>query len=333
MRSKQRCSGNDPCDRCTSRGRQCTFPRKSQKVSSQTATISTPAENGSDNPPLHRSGHEADLPLASNAFDKSALNYADAPIVTGLDSSPPTSQHYTSSNYSNWDQASTIQGYPSLNFDSILLWPLTNREPDLNGVPSFTSQALSQPSDQQPHEICGESSFTAINSQSRSSESIRERAQDARRQTGSRNSLQAFEQTPLPGHSATDYDILKSEDYGHVSPISSSLYRLLGELCDDLSQGSPDELRTFLPASEILNVFVQLYFENFHEGFPVLHRDTFKASSDSLLLYLAVAAIGSQYSRISCRSTSTAGMLHILRRAFLSKVRATCIDSATLRWN
>lgn len=117
-----------------------------------------------------------------------------------------------------------------------------------------------------------------------------------------------------------DLDILTAEDYRHISKPSISTYETMCALCLESLQGLSEPLRPKLPTLDTVHVCVQLYFENFHRTFPILHQATFEARSDSWLLYLAVAAVGSQYSRLSYRTKIISSLLRAIRAALIHKV-------------
>ena len=50
-----------------------------------------------------------------------------------------------------------------------------------------------------------------------------------------------------------------------------------------------------LPSLEELNVFARLYFDKFHETFPLLHKGTFLSHRNGCLLELAISAVGACY--------------------------------------
>ncbi|KAJ5959262.1 uncharacterized protein N7479_006412 [Penicillium vulpinum] len=113
-----------------------------------------------------------------------------------------------------------------------------------------------------------------------------------------------------------DRDILISEDYGHVPRPSISTY---------------ETIRAH---------YAELYFENFHQGFPILHQSTFEARGSSWLLYIAVAAVGSQYSRLSGRTRIFFDLMKTVRIALLRMLSSTLslqrnleLSQATLLFN
>lgn len=55
--------------------------------------------------------------------------------------------------------------------------------------------------------------------------------------------------------------------------------------------------RVVFPSRHTLSRFIAAYFHNFHEHYPFLHVPTFRLRCISLNLFLAIAAVGSRYSR------------------------------------
>ncbi|KAJ5678211.1 uncharacterized protein N7477_003844 [Penicillium maclennaniae] len=124
----------------------------------------------------------------------------------------------------------------------------------------------------------------------------------------------------FPQFSPDDIDLLVSDDYCHVSELSESEYDALVTLYHESVLASDSENQGDFPRREIINAFVQLYFEFFHLGFHLLHQDAFQRQQRSSCLYLAVAAIGAQYSRVTSRGQCSLALLEILRRALLNNV-------------
>ncbi|KAJ5809236.1 uncharacterized protein N7503_001454 [Penicillium pulvis] len=117
-----------------------------------------------------------------------------------------------------------------------------------------------------------------------------------------------------------DRDILISEDYVHVTKPSNEIYESMRVLYADVSRSSPEACLPSLPSLDIIHACTQLYFEHFHPCFPILHQGTFEARSSSWLLYLVIAAVGSQYSRLSIRAKLFADLVKIVRVALLQKL-------------
>jgi hypothetical protein len=116
-----------------------------------------------------------------------------------------------------------------------------------------------------------------------------------------------------------DRDILISEDYGHVPKPSISTYERISAHYAEVSRYSSEAPPNLYPL-DILHVCTQLYFEHFHKSFPILHQRTFEARSSSWLLYIAVAAVGSHYSRLSNRTSIFVDLVKAIRVSLLRKV-------------
>lgn len=67
------------------------------------------------------------------------------------------------------------------------------------------------------------------------------------------------------------------------------------------------------PDQETLSDFVDLYFEQFHPTFPILHRPTFRKHDTSAVLLLAVAAVGATYADKEFRPLAVA-LSELVRR-------------------
>ncbi|KAJ5628764.1 hypothetical protein N7490_010992 [Penicillium lividum] len=117
-----------------------------------------------------------------------------------------------------------------------------------------------------------------------------------------------------------DRDILISEDYAHVSRPSKETYESVYALYAEVRQFSPETSLPSLPSLDILHACTQLFFEYFHPSFPILHQATFRARTSSWLLYLIVAALGSQYSRLSTRAKIFSDLVKIIRVSLLQKL-------------
>lgn len=122
-----------------------------------------------------------------------------------------------------------------------------------------------------------------------------------------------------------DSESWKAEDYGHVPPLTSETYFAI-EKNFSLLNSTHGCFVPFtghaLPSLDKMNVLVQVYMEEFHPVFPILHRPTFNGGKDHWMLVLAVAAIGSNFSK-TLRSLDTFFMLQeFLRRAIHIQVGA-----------
>ncbi|KAL3484194.1 fungal-specific transcription factor domain-containing protein [Aspergillus germanicus] len=114
-------------------------------------------------------------------------------------------------------------------------------------------------------------------------------------------------------------DILAMEDQGHVARVRQDQMREVSALvaktrCPEFlscNSGVEDILNNL----KVINAFVQLYFEHYHPTLSLLHRATFNVSDTAPLLILAVAAIGSRFSRIPQARTLSSVLGGTLRKA------------------
>lgn len=117
------------------------------------------------------------------------------------------------------------------------------------------------------------------------------------------------------------------DDYGHVPKISGSnvaeLYDYIVRSIDSTDMGHGVDL-ALLRDQAVMNMFTQLYFEHFHDSLPLLHRVTFNPCEVPLILNLAVATIGSHYSRLPKASKYTKLLGDCLR---MSISRLVCSHS------
>lgn len=75
------------------------------------------------------------------------------------------------------------------------------------------------------------------------------------------------------------------------------------------------------PPLEHLNICCQLYFDNFHPGFPLIRKQSFSMEKDAWLLALAVAAMGVCYSYTEVPETASFRcVLHSTLRTTLESV-------------
>lgn len=94
------------------------------------------------------------------------------------------------------------------------------------------------------------------------------------------------------------------EDFGHVG-ISSESYenlelwtRMMHSTWQSNGTGQTS-ISLRLPPLNALNTFIQLYFEEFHDTLPIIHRPTFDPSFTPCLLILAIANVGRRFSRLA----------------------------------
>ena len=81
------------------------------------------------------------------------------------------------------------------------------------------------------------------------------------------------------------------------------------------------------PEADTLSEWVDLYFENFHPGLPVLHRPTWKTTDVPAVLMLAVAGIGATYADEDMKPITVA-IGELVRRMVQWLVRSPLIKAS-----
>ncbi|KAJ4223325.1 hypothetical protein NW759_005958 [Fusarium solani] len=120
-----------------------------------------------------------------------------------------------------------------------------------------------------------------------------------------------------------DVESWRAEDYHHVPPLTQDTYEMMVSYFTRLNADNefyvPFTAQSF-PSMNHINIFIQVYFEEFHPVFPFLHKATFVPHRGDWLLAVAVAAVGCIFSR-TLRSEQTFYDLHeFLRRAIHLRV-------------
>lgn len=128
----------------------------------------------------------------------------------------------------------------------------------------------------------------------------------------------ALHRLRFPSITPEEKDLVHSEEYYHVQYISSDAYQYLAEFYSDQWRNTSEKPAFLSP--DLINVFIQLFFEHFDAAMPLLHRPTFKPSQETWILLLSMAAIGCQFSGIRHRIKFTIALQELLHRAVRIKV-------------
>lgn len=320
MRSKQRCSGLHPCDRCNRKDWPCRFPKDSREVGLHfTEATERRTSNETD--------HELERNDGSEPPQASELSSISVPY--------PDSRRLESANFTSERADFTLPGQTEQNaiysdataiFESFLLWPLDD-------VSGHSNMALTNPSISQTPSGIARTMDQSINMPfgADTAMELANFPQQTPDYAGKTSGLFCTTQSEIfaaeNALTEEDQDILISEDYGHVPKPSILMYEMICDFYKEVSQSSPEAPILSLYSLDILHVCTQLYFEHFHRKFPILHQGTFEARSSSWLLYLAVAAVGSQYSRLSFRTKISSDLIKAIRLSLLRKVCSTSIPA------
>ncbi|PWY72801.1 hypothetical protein BO83DRAFT_378746 [Aspergillus eucalypticola CBS 122712] len=307
VKSKQRCSGSQPCDRCNHRNWPCQFPGGSTTFPE---TIEQTMMNSNNQMNSLNHGYK---PSLASAISPMSTSYSDprslgsVSLLEGPCAEPAVSNQ----------PERTIQDDDTASlFESFLLWPLDDTI-DHNTMPGDSTRPLMIPRPPgiiaQPPSISHGGRTGVINASQVVSGHHTE-------DTGPRSSDQSDVYVQGIDLTEEDRDILISEDYAHVPRPSNETYERMRALYAEVRQYSAEAPLSSLPSLDILHVFIQLYSEHFHPSFPILHQATFEARSSSWLLYLVMAALGSQYSKLSTRAKIASDLVKIIHVSLLQKL-------------
>jgi hypothetical protein len=114
------------------------------------------------------------------------------------------------------------------------------------------------------------------------------------------------------------------ENLAHVRSLPQLVYDQIAAMYEKLNvtNGQYTQFASgAFPSLAACNAFIQLFFEEFNQLFPLLHQPTFDPASEPWLLVLAVTATGCRFSRVSAAVESGDLMQEFLRRAFFATVR------------
>jgi hypothetical protein len=108
----------------------------------------------------------------------------------------------------------------------------------------------------------------------------------------------------------------------HTVPLSAETHQIIKRYFIQLCAGGSSVFEPFesdsFPSLRTVNACIQLYFEHFHKGFPLVHKPTFLGlgfPQPHWLLLLAVAAVGSNYADVAESADFREAFQEFLRRA------------------
>ncbi|KAF5570669.1 hypothetical protein FPHYL_1035 [Fusarium phyllophilum] len=115
-----------------------------------------------------------------------------------------------------------------------------------------------------------------------------------------------------------DLEPWRAEDYGHVPYINDEAYQVMVSTFEQLNSDNAYCIpftTKYLPSLQHMQIYMQVYFEEYHPVFPLLHKATFLPTRDDWLLSLAVSAIGCLFSKTLQSREVYPVMQEFLRRA------------------
>lgn len=96
---------------------------------------------------------------------------------------------------------------------------------------------------------------------------------------------------------------IDTEHFGNVPSLSVTAFNTIvawvqSQIGDPMNGPGQPHHEAILPPFQLLNAFIQLYFEYFHDFLPILHQPTFNPNTGPCLLVLAVAHVGIRFSKL-----------------------------------
>lgn len=139
----------------------------------------------------------------------------------------------------------------------------------------------------------------------------------------------------LPATEATDVldCVLEMEHFAHVGRLGLEKYE---EIVENLQFHADQPIyRSFgspvLPSAEVMNSFIQLYFEHFHDTMPFIHKPSFDPSNEHWILVLAVAATGCRFSQVPRSDLYALKLTELVRRSIMVVVSQSVHISRTVQ--
>jgi hypothetical protein len=324
-RSKLRCNGGNPCERCRKRRCSCVYNQRTcekstseQAIGSGRATSNPVAEERSMDPNLGFVVMD-EMPIQPGSSDWATENPT---------SSWPLDDHPTPSAFDmggllfnpslsllDWDTIAT--SFDVYDLDSLQ----TGKEPRESGAGNVEDAQATLNSTQRHNSMASTSETTMEQTdQNVSCSDSTPSSADSwfmKWTPGTNENLVSF-----PDMSNVQPEILEYEDFGHVDAFDQRTYDDLNVYLGRCTLGQT--FRAFqhsvLPPIEVMNCFVQLYFEKFHPSFPLLHKPSFNTSTKPSILALAVAATGCRHSKAPSAENCAIALQELLRRAIKTTV-------------
>ncbi|KAL3480491.1 fungal-specific transcription factor domain-containing protein [Aspergillus californicus] len=291
--SKKRCDGFTPCSQCARKGQSCVYDHRYDRRVAVPCDARAPDGGEAGNDAAWFSDMSAPA-LPTPLEDNGQLESMSCDeMVAAEDSCGIYSELNHHSRCPQQDPAFDLILDPFFFWDSEATDGLLDHLPNAtNGVAAKTSQT-------------GVEMNPAIEGAITSQEICPDGTGDTVRHTGEGTIVHLSD---LP---CNDREILASEQYYHVPPISNGLYSTIHAFW---IQHCVTEVPTF-PDADILNTFMQMYFEFCHEELPLFHLPTFDPSPESWIVVAGIIAIGCNYSVSRYRLEVSDALLKLLHRA------------------
>lgn len=124
----------------------------------------------------------------------------------------------------------------------------------------------------------------------------------------------------FPALRKDDMGTVMSEKFGHIKQVPETAYEKIKQFYQEVKTTPAGIGADDFPPLELLGSFLELYFEYFNPMIPIIHQATFNPSSENWILLLAMMTVGGQYSTLHAREQYITTLQALLQRAISAKV-------------
>lgn len=323
VRSKQRCIGNVPCERCSHKRARCVYPTSTPKtIGESNMSKLTSSDVWSTPTPGH----------AQRADETTQGNASTAPI--GGSDSLTSDDRTMNTDFMEVDPPGEFG-----NSSRIIHTPANSDKINVPSLPQMSFSELDTFSDFLFHPFAPwpEDDFvtpfgmagyddtpivTGLDGLQRShTTSIRPTPMaDMRPHVPTLPGTETENGPRFPVLRQEDMDTVISEKFGHVEQMPEAAYQKIKQFYQEVKTTSAGLAADDLPPLELLGSFLELYFEYFNPMIPIIHQATFQPSSENWTLLLAMMTVGGQYSTLHAREQYVTALQALLQRAISAKV-------------
>ncbi|GMF75532.1 unnamed protein product [Aspergillus oryzae] len=309
-REKQRCSGNPPCTRCINKNRTCVFDQHSRggnDARNRSSTVHVSSQDGTGHAEMSFSGD----------ISKSGLLPGDQQLVgsASVQALPEIRPFSDALGYPNYipDLGNLFTWGPFDCLDDPQYNPSLNNGVGFGGLDSLCQQVSlpSEPSVLQTPRSSTPLEPATLHSLLTPAEGIHQSSQTASHVLKDPTAYSSASTRGDPDPQSGD-DILIAENFFHVRAVDNETYEKIHGFY--LAQTDICFKKLAFPDVNHLNCLVQVYFEYFHAQMPFVHPVMLE-NDGSWILVLAVAVIGSQYTRMAMGKQYIIVLSELLRRA------------------
>ncbi|KAE8325362.1 fungal-specific transcription factor domain-containing protein [Aspergillus sergii] len=338
--SKKRCDGLDPCSQCARKGQTCIYDCQNDRrtaVHREHARVhpGTAPEGGETGnyaawlPYMSASDHPSDVEGSITTPSIDISQPANTSCDGIVDAAVNSSGIYNNSELNRPSRWSQQDPALDLMFDPFIFWgsqetaglldnPLPNDSVDVAAHTTHGEGPVLLP--YSPHSgdtDQGDRSTRTCQISASVGQLAGKNTEASRIATVGQMREQASSVVGLADLTVNDRDILVSEQYYHVPPISEGVYNNI--YASYLQHSDLSQLQAF-PDAEILNTFMQMYFEFCHEELSLFHLPTFAPSPESWIVVAAIIAVGCNYSVSHYRQEVSETILMLLHRVMSQKI-------------